>query len=130
MDVKTFTSETGEFSLPGVKEFMKGSIKYLTIEKETIKRMIESTNLAGDMIQALGSQCEVQMDVLNNVASILTGETKTKLDRVYKLFAKRYDALFTNFLQAMQDITGMDVDLDNLDPGKERNNLLDTDIET
>jgi len=117
MDVKTFGSEkTGELNLPGMEEFMRDEVEYVSVEKKVVKQLAEVVDVEGIMIQALGSQCEAQMDVMATISSTMSeGETKTKFDKVRELFADRYDQLFEHFLKTLQE-SGVNVDLDAVYP--------------
>ena len=120
MGIKTLDSErNGELNLPGMEEFMRDEVKYISVEKKIVKQLAEIVDLEGVMIQALGSQCEAQMDVMDTISSTMEeGETKDKFDIVRKLFADRYDELFEHFLKTLQE-SGITGDLDAIYPDED-----------
>ena len=104
-----------QFELPGMEEFMKGTTAYVTVEKKAVQQLADVLSLESDMIQALASQCEVQIDTMNTIMPHVAEDMREKLAHVSGLFADRFDELFKFFLQVMQEI-GLPIDVSTIWP--------------
>lgn len=108
-----------DFSIPEMVEFTKDSIEYVAIKKESMQKLASVITLEADMIQALASQCEMQMEVIEQALPNVNEGIKEKLTSVSELFSERYDKVFKHFLQAMQEI-GLNIDTSLMFPPEDK----------
>ena len=96
------TDPTDLSFLTGISEYMKGSIEYVSVEKDHIKTLVNVINFQGQAIQEMGWLIDKIIEAMKQIAVSFDGESKKKIDQAIVSYDTYYDEILTFLLKELQ----------------------------